>query len=642
MNVADPQIFAKAQSEIMGDWHSAPMIAYGTLKRLSAWKMYCRAKNVAFDIANSLSDRLDAYEMACKNVEDASDVDIDDYVPVQYKDLLLDSEQYMGTIDSVAQHPCAYVVCNQDIRRQFGIFRMISKQTKKEVLAAFIDGATADGYGYLKNDDLKVDVVKVNADIYRSIGMEQPSVPELLKMTDNDVETWRMYRDGLTLGLNQMEKDKTREKAMAYSPQNISEMAALCAGIRPAFQSMVSKLINRQHFSYNIPALDKLLQTKELPQSFILYQEQMMTVLQWAGFSAPQSYASIKAIAKKHPEKVLPLKERFLTGFKTRLIEQQHIQEMVAEDTASKVWTIISDACGYGFNSSHATAVALDSMYTAWAKAHHPYETYVTLLRNYSDKGDKARIDAAKIEMKRGFGISIGTCKFHQDNRDFFVDKNKKTITDSLASIKGVGKKDAQAIYQIGLKQYNTFVDVLLAMYYTSGALNTSVIETLIKSDYFSEFGTNGKLLAVFNEFFNGKNKWADSYVDATKKKRLEWLYNFQKTSLEQQLPAQVIIPFEVEKYGTPFHVYPEKHGVFCVMSVDDKYSPKVYMYSLQTGKTGMFKVRKALYAGSPLKTGDMIFIKEWERKQAYEYIDGKATPKKNVFDLWMSSYSVI
>lgn len=102
MNVADPEIFAQAQAEVMGEWHSAPMVAYGTLKRLSSWKMYCRAKNVPFEIANAISDNLGAYEMACKHSEDPDDIFVQDYIPGQYIDLFRESEQYMGVVDSIS------------------------------------------------------------------------------------------------------------------------------------------------------------------------------------------------------------------------------------------------------------------------------------------------------------------------------------------------------------------------------------------------------------------------------------------------------------------------------------------------------------------------------------------------------------
>ena len=422
MNVANAEVFAQAQVDILGEWHSAPMIAYGTLKRLSAWKMYCRASNLSFDIANSIGDKLKAYESAVKYAEDDEEIALSDYIPEEYRELAAASEQYMGVIDSISPHPCAYLLCREDIRREIGIIRINSKGTrKKTVYAAFIDGATAEQFGYLKNDLLLVEVVKTNNEAFKRIGMEQPDVNELLRLTAQDKETWRMYAEGLTMGLNQVEQPKTREKVMQYKPKNITELAAFVAAVRPAFKSMLPIFLARKHFDYGIPAFDTLIQTREMSSSFILFQEQLMKTLQHAGFSAPESYAAIKAIGKKHPEKVLPLKQRFLEGFAAKS----------DPEAAERVWRIIEDATSYLYNSSHAVCVALDSLYGAWLKAHHPLEYYTTLLSGYAAKGDKDRISLAKEEMRKGFGIRIVPCKFRQDNRDFYIDHEARTISDA-------------------------------------------------------------------------------------------------------------------------------------------------------------------------------------------------------------------
>lgn len=363
MNVANREAFEQAQTEVLGEWHAAPMVAFGTLKRLSAWKMYCRAANIPFETANEVGNQLKAYETAIRYAEEGEEVVLSDFVPEQFSNLIAASEQYMGMIDSISPHPCAYLLCTEDIRREIGIIRINSKTGKKQpVFAAFIDGVTAEQYGYLKNDLLLVDVVRTNQEAFKRIGMQQPDVSSLLEMTHGDRDTWRMYAEGYTMGLNQVEQEKTREKVMRYKPKNITELAAFVAAVRPAFKSMLPTFLERKHFDYGIPAFDKLIQTRDMTSSFILYQEQVMKVLQYAGFTAPESYSAIKAIGKKHPEKVLPLKARFMEGFSAKTDTQ----------SAEKVWKIIEDATGYGYNSSHAVCVALDSLYGAWLKAHHP------------------------------------------------------------------------------------------------------------------------------------------------------------------------------------------------------------------------------------------------------------------------------
>ncbi len=486
-NVANEEIFWQAQTDVLGEWRSAPMVAFGTLRRLSAWKMYCRAADVPFETANAISEQLKRYESDVRfaSDEDRDGIDVHDYVPAEYHELIEMSEHYLGIIDSVSPHPCAHLLCQNDIRREIGIIRINSKGSKKRtVYAAFIDGATAEAFGYLKNDILHVDVVKVNRDAFERAGVHQPTVGELLKLTQNDRETWRMYADGLTLGLNQVEQPKTREKVMQYKPRNITELSSFVAAVRPAFKSMLPVFLARKHFDYGIPALDRLVQTREMTSSFIIFQEQIMKILQAAGFTGPESYAAIKAISKKKAEKVLKLKEQFMEGF-TKLTGDLEATE--------KVWTIINDATSYLFNASHAVCVALDSLYGAYLKAHYPLEFYIALLSNYAEKGDKDRIAQAKDEMRKGFGIRIAPCRFRQDNRDFYIDHAAKTISDALTSVKHISKRVAVALYNMRDGFYLCFTDLLYEME-MHPAFDSQVIEILIRLDYFAEFGTPGKL----------------------------------------------------------------------------------------------------------------------------------------------------
>lgn len=644
LNTGTPEIIAKAQAEIMGEWHSAPMIAFGTLKRSSAWKMYCRAEKIPFEDANEVSEQLKRYEIAVKYAEDeeeAESINPYDYVPEQYHEVLRMSEKYLGLVERITPHACAYLVTNADIRREIGIYRINSKTGKKKIIyAAYIDGNTADRFGYLKNDDLKVDVVKVNAEIYNHIGIPQPSVRELLEMTDGDKPTWDMYAKGYTLGLNQCEKEKSTEKVMRYKPRNISEMSAFVAAIRPAFKSMIDIFLARKHFDYGIPVLDDLLQTEEMRSSFILYQEQMMKILQYAGFSAPASYASIKAIAKKHPEKVLPLKAQFLEGFSARLRENNVPEDQVNE-TSENVWKIISDACSYGFNSSHATSVALDSLYTAWAKAHHPYETYAALMTNYAEKGDKARIDRARVEMKQAFGITIAPCRFRQDNRTFFIDKENKTISDTLMSVKHVSKRAADELYGMRNNAYATFTDLLVDVQ-NRPALDTRVMDILIRMGYFSEFGSAGKLLKLKAAFEEGPMAHKKNLIDKTKEKRKAALYQFEASLEESELYFVDQLSFEAEHFGTPVSTYKDKRWEVVVLDVDEKYTPKVRLYNVAKGTIGVMRVKKAKFAACPVKKGDVLRIYEFDKRPARRYQGGKSVVDPDRFDIWLYEYTIL
>ena len=161
LNMSNVSAFEQAGKEIFGDWGCLPMVAFGTCKTLSAFKLLARARNLDFDMSNEVSKQIQAYEKevkhALENHQDEpgysvdDDVDIEDFVDEQYLNLIADSEQYKGIVVNLSPHPCAHLLLDRDIRREIGIVRVKAKTGNKEAAyCAYIDGQTADAYGYLK------------------------------------------------------------------------------------------------------------------------------------------------------------------------------------------------------------------------------------------------------------------------------------------------------------------------------------------------------------------------------------------------------------------------------------------------------------------------------------------------------------
>lgn len=86
---------------------------------------------------------------------------------------------------------------------------------------------------------------------------------------------------------------------------------------------MVSTFLNRETFAYGISSFDEVIQTTQLPQSFILYQEMIMSALVYAGFPVAETYTIIKAISKKKQEVITLLKDRFIAGFKKQITNRE-------------------------------------------------------------------------------------------------------------------------------------------------------------------------------------------------------------------------------------------------------------------------------------------------------------------------------
>lgn len=644
LNLTNVEAFETAGKEILGEYGCLPMIAYGTAKTLSAFKLLAKARSIDFETANAVAKQIQNYELDVKhaiennaddpdyNVDD--DVDIESYVEEKYIDLIKDSKQYKGIVVSWSIHPCAHLLLDHDIRREIGVVKV------KDYYCAYIDGATADAYGYLKLDFLTVTVVKIISESFKAIGLPVMSVDELLAKCKDDNAVWDLYANGFTQGLNQCEQPKSTERVKRFKPKNIVELSGFVGAIRPGFKSMLETFISRTPFVYNIPSLDKLLQTKEMPSSFLLYDEQVLSVLIAAGIPAADAYKCLKAIKKKKADKVAPFKVLFKNGFSKHLQQDEGKTEKEANKVCDQILKILEDSASYLFNASHALCVACDSLYVAWLKAHYPYELYVTMLKIWDEKHNKDKTAAVIAEMKRYKNISLTAGRFGQDNRDWVVDKERGTISQSLSSIRYMSKAAARDLQRLGLASYETFTDVLRTLQMDS-CLDTRQIKILIELNYFEQFGKSGKLMKVFDEFFEGKNKLTKTIKSY--ESRMELCREFEKSLPDEELDIGQRLASELANVGLCLSFdKTQPDNLYFVRAIDAKYGVKATLYSVQRGSSGIIRFKKDDFAKYSFNEGDCISLLQYNRSPRYTYKGGAKAVVPGEYDIWAKSYKVI
>lgn len=504
-NVANITPFAQAQKDILGNDHAYPMIAYGTIKKSGAWKMFAKANNIPFDIANVVSDQISKYEKALKYTDDEDEkalINIEDYIEPEYLDVYKGSEKYLSLIVSWSIAPSAHLLYSGSIEEEIGLIRI------KDNLCCLMDGHWAEDNRFLKNDLLKVVVVDVIGQTFQEIGIPRLTVSELLAACPPTDPAWDVYAKACTMGVNQVEQSGTSARVAKFAPKNIAELCAFVAAIRPGFKSMYKIFEERKPFSYHIPSFDTLIQTEYMKSSFVLYQEQVMATLNYAGIPMSECYAAIKNISKKRVEKVLALKTTFNEGFSKVLKSNENLSARDASDTSDVVWKIIEDSSGYSFNASHAYCVALDSLYCAYLKSHYPVQFYGVYIRLMTESGKKDKVQAAQAEAESYFKIKFPPFRFGQDNSIISIDVENNSIYKSLNSIKGFSKKVGAVLASFKDKDYKYFSDLLLDIR-PFGVTDTST-SLLTKIDYFEQFGNNRQLLRIIDaceEFKYGQAK---------------------------------------------------------------------------------------------------------------------------------------
>lgn len=655
-NVAERDPFKLAQQELLGSAYD--LLAFGTLKYKSAWKMYARAYDIPPNKADMVSKQIDKYEDKLKHAERdevtgelLEEITIHNFVEEKYWDLLEGCKKYLGIKETRKGHSCGTIASNLNVEEEIGVILCKSETTGKEVLVACIESGNIDYFGWLKNDFLFVDVVRTTDAIYKRLNIKPHTIKELLEITDGDKDTWDIYKNGITLCVNQLEKEGSKNKAMQYAPQNEVELSALIAGIRPSFASLIKTLINREKFDYNIPVLDNLIQTPEMPYTFILYQEQLMQILGFAGFPMKDTYDIVKSVSKKktycrdcgtvgnssmktcphcNSINIAPLvdryKEQFMKGLKKEIGNVDNYEE-----TANAIWHIVLDFAGYGFNSSHSYSMALDSLNQAYLKAHYPLAFYEIMLKRYTEKGNKDKVKALKEEM-RYFGIKLGEMKFGEDNRDFTLNEETRTITQSLVSIKKISQMVADEIYRIAnLKKYNSFIEIIDEIKGNS-KIKSDQLASLIDIGYFSDYGCIDYLkraVELYDKYYKAKIIKKDGINDTIIERFAKRITEKQFSDLDNIGIINFFLSLEekeastVEKIIIDYRVYGESditdesyNPRYCIaLDIDTTYSPKILFYNIYSGRVQTLKISKKAWKKESFEVYDVVSLNKTKQK---------------------------
>ena len=196
-----------------------------------------------------------------------------------------------------------------------------------------------------------------------------------------DKKTWDLFKDGLTKGVFQLESNLGRAWSKRLAPTNLEELAALIALIRPGClkaitegKSMTQHYVDRKNKKEDVKYLDDSLEDiLKTTYGVLVYQEQSMLIAsKLADFNLQEADVLRKAIGKKNAELMEQVKTSFLEGAEKKGI--------VTKAVAEEIFSWIEKSSRYSFNKSHAVAYAMNSYLSAWYKANHTKEFFMSYL----------------------------------------------------------------------------------------------------------------------------------------------------------------------------------------------------------------------------------------------------------------------
>lgn len=311
--------------------------------------------------------------------------------------------------------------------------------------------------------------------------------------------TWDLLSDGNTKGVFQLESRLGKQTAKKLKPENIEQLSALIAILRPGClealrdgKSVTNHYIDKKNglesVDYFHPALEPILNST---YGEMIYQEQAMEIAKViAGFDLQEADSLRKAIGKKKPEEMAKVKKKFIKGSKKLKI--------VTENEAEQIFGWIEKSQRYSFNKSHSVSYAINAYLSAFAKAHFPKVFFASYLRFAKDKIDPQAEIKELVQNAIEMDIDIRTPDLRNLNRHFILKNNK--VYFGLTDIKGVGNnvfdKLLKVVENLDLENMDwttTLLEILLN-------INSTAAKGLIQSGalYYLKY-TRNRMLFEYN-----------------------------------------------------------------------------------------------------------------------------------------------
>lgn len=263
------------------------------------------------------------------------------------------------------------------------------------------------------------------------------------------------------------------------------------------------------------------------------------------------------------------------------------------------------------------------------------------MLKLYTDKGNKEKIALIVDEMKRYRDIRMTPGKFGQDNRDWYIDKESRTISQSLPSIKFMSQLAANDLYEVGQRGFDSFAALLRCLQMET-CVKKNQIELLIRLGYFSDFGGSAKLLKVFDEFNDGKNRLTKQLKEKSVAARTAELVRMERDLPDDDIPIGDLLRAELEFMCICLSCDPfAESNWYFVQEIDDQYGIKIKLYNVSRGKGGMCRVKKDYYKSHPLQPGQILCLDDFRKQQRCVYKDGKRIPL-DITDVWATNYHIV
>jgi DNA polymerase III subunit alpha len=468
----------------------AQIITFGTMAAKAAVKDVGRAMDIPYGEVDRLAKLIPAtlgitLEDALRDAPQLkAAVDGDQ----KLKDLMAVALRLEGLSRHASTHAAGVVISPQPLTDLVPIYK-----TSRDEITTQYDMNGLERIGLLKMDFLGLTTLTVLHDAVRMVEQSRGVHLEIDKLPLDDADTYKLFAKGDTTAIFQFESHGMRDILRRYQPTKIEDLTALNALYRPGpiQGGMIDDFINRKHgktkVTYELPQMEEILQET---YGVILYQEQVMQIAnRLASFSLGEADILRRAMGKKKKEEMAAQRAKFMTGCQANKI---------SDKKAERIFNLMEEFAGYGFNKSHSCAYALLAYQTAYLKTHYPVEFMAALLTSEAGNSDKT---VKYINEARGMSIPILPPDVNES--DLYFTPVGEAIRFGMAAIKNVGENTAKAIRESRLSagEFRTLYDFCERV--EPRFLNKRVFESLIKSGALDSLGGRESMMASVDDAVN-------------------------------------------------------------------------------------------------------------------------------------------
>lgn len=496
--------FGQKDRDAIKEWMLAKHLDLPTIKTCEIITFNTIAlKGAIRDIGRGLDMPLDEVDTIAKavheeTVDENKVVTIDESWRKKYPELFRYVDIVVGTIVSIGSHPSGVVVSDHDIESEFGLCYL--KDDPYPV--ACINMKELDSTGWVKEDLLGLDNVTIINDTCKLSGIERLS-PKTIDFEDDAV--WDSIKEdtSLVFQMNSNYGQRTVDKMLSKDvydkiKKQIPNMTRLDlltfinALIRPCGKGVYDDATNGIVSKTGIKDIDDLLGSS---MGYAIMQEpQMAFVQKFCGYDFLKADKLRKIIGKKlgTREQLPIIKEGWEKNAKVRY----NLTDEESDKIINPFLQCILDATRYSFSLVHSLSYSCISYECAYLRYHYPVQYLTACLNTWNGDDDKT---AEATNYANAHKIKILAPKFRHAKAEYFYDIATNSIYKGTSSIKGLNAGYSDFLYSLKDNTYKTFTDLLYDI--QASGMPRDQIETLIKLDYFEEFGTCKELATIFKQF---------------------------------------------------------------------------------------------------------------------------------------------